>query len=76
MNSHVYDKWSFPEDGMRRQLIVKSRMLCDDADVARRWALEGWASSTNRGLISARMFRRAGWKCSCRSTQAKRRPSI
>ena len=41
MNSHVYDKWSFPEDGMRRQLIVKSRMLCDDADVARRWALEG-----------------------------------
>lgn len=41
MNSQVYDKWSFPENGMRRQLIVKSRMLCDDADVARRWALEG-----------------------------------
>ena len=41
MNGHVYDKWSFPENGMRRQLHVKSRLLCDDADVARRWALEG-----------------------------------
>lgn len=41
MNSHVYDKWSFPENGTRRQLTVKSRLLCDDADVARRWAVEG-----------------------------------
>ncbi|WP_312201956.1 LysR family transcriptional regulator [Kosakonia cowanii] len=41
MNNQVYDKWSFPENGLRRQLIVKSRMLCDDADVARRWAVEG-----------------------------------
>lgn len=41
MNGQVYDKWSFPENGMRRQLLVKSRMQCDDADVARRWAIEG-----------------------------------
>lgn len=41
MNSHVYDKWSFGRGDARRQLIVKSRMLCDDADVARRWAIDG-----------------------------------
>ncbi|MGY5954737.1 DNA-binding transcriptional regulator, LysR family [Kosakonia sp. BK9b] len=41
MNSQVYDKWSFPENGMRHQLMVKSRLLCDDADVARRWAIDG-----------------------------------
>ncbi len=41
LNSHAYDKWSFPENGIRRQLTVKSRLLCDDADVARRWAIEG-----------------------------------
>lgn len=41
MNSHVYDRWCFPENGTRRQLTVKSRLLCDDADVARRWAVEG-----------------------------------
>lgn len=41
LNSHAYDKWSFPENGTRRQLTVKSRLLCDDADVARRWAIEG-----------------------------------
>jgi len=41
LNGHVYDKWSFPENGVRRQLTVSSRMLCDDADVARRWAVAG-----------------------------------
>lgn len=41
MNNHVYDKWTFIENGLRRQLTVKSRMLCDDADVARRWAIDG-----------------------------------
>nr|WP_318383625.1 LysR substrate-binding domain-containing protein [uncultured Enterobacter sp.] len=41
MNSHVYDKWSFVENGLKRQLTVKSRLLCDDADVARRWAIDG-----------------------------------
>ena len=41
MNGHVYDKWTFPQEGMRRQITGKSRLLCDDADVARRWAVEG-----------------------------------
>lgn len=41
MNNHFYDKWTFIENGLRRQLTVKSRMLCDDADVARRWAIDG-----------------------------------
>jgi len=41
MNSHVHDKWTFEENGMRRQITVKSRMLCDAADVARRWAIAG-----------------------------------
>ncbi|WP_373328835.1 LysR family transcriptional regulator [Cronobacter turicensis] len=41
LNGHVYDKWSFPENGEKRQLTVSSRMLCDDADLARRWAVAG-----------------------------------
>ncbi|EOI3470207.1 LysR family transcriptional regulator [Cronobacter turicensis] len=41
LNGHVYDKWSFPENGVKRQLTVSSRMLCDDADLARRWAVAG-----------------------------------
>lgn len=41
LNGHVYDKWSFPEEGVRRQLTVSSRMLCDDADLVRRWAVAG-----------------------------------
>ncbi|ORM63611.1 LysR family transcriptional regulator [Pantoea rodasii] len=41
MGGHVYDKWTFPQEGMRRQITVKSRLLCDDAEVARRWAIKG-----------------------------------
>ena len=41
MGGHVYDKWSFPQEGMRRQITVKSRLLWDDAEVARRWAIGG-----------------------------------
>lgn len=41
MGGHVYDKWTFPQEGMRRQITVKSRLLCDDAEVARRWAING-----------------------------------
>jgi len=41
MGGHVYDKWTFPQEGMRRQITVQSRMLCDDAEVARRWAIAG-----------------------------------
>lgn len=41
LNNHVYDKWTFPDNGLRRQITVKSRLLCDDADIARRWAVAG-----------------------------------
>lgn len=41
LNGHVYDKWAFPADGGRRLLTVSSRMVCDDADLARRWAVAG-----------------------------------
>ncbi|QDY44129.1 LysR family transcriptional regulator [Candidatus Pantoea soli] len=41
LHGHAYDKWSFPENGVKRQLTVSSRMLCDDADLAHRWAVAG-----------------------------------
>lgn len=41
VNSHLYNKWSFKDNGVRRQLMVNSRMFCDDADLARRWAVAG-----------------------------------
>lgn len=41
LNGRAYDKWSFPENGIRRQVAVNSRMLCDDADLVRRWAVAG-----------------------------------
>ncbi|MEZ3498441.1 LysR family transcriptional regulator [Pantoea sp. KPR_PJ] len=41
LNGHAYDKWSFPDNGVRRQLTVSSRMMSDDADLARRWAVAG-----------------------------------
>lgn len=47
LNGHVYDKWSFPENGVRRQLTVCSRMLCDRG--AGRW--RGWALRINHGSM-------------------------
>lgn len=41
LNGHAYDKWSFPDSGVRRQLKVNSRLMSDDADLARRWAIAG-----------------------------------
>ncbi|MDV5140203.1 LysR family transcriptional regulator [Chimaeribacter arupi] len=41
LNGQAYDKWLFPGQGAPRQLTVNSRMLCDDADIARRWAVDG-----------------------------------
>ena len=37
----VYDRWSFPSNGVRRQVTVRGALLCDDAEIARRWAVEG-----------------------------------
>jgi DNA-binding transcriptional LysR family regulator len=41
LNGRVYDKWVFPVAGERRQVAVGGSLLCDDADVARRWAIDG-----------------------------------
>jgi len=41
MGGHVYDKWSFPQAEGAQLITVKSRLMCDDAEVARRWALAG-----------------------------------
>jgi len=41
LGGRVYDRWSFPTSGVRRQVAVKGVLLCDDAEIARRWAVEG-----------------------------------
>jgi len=40
LGGRVYDRWSFPANGVRRQVTVKGALLCDDAEIARRWAVE------------------------------------
>ncbi len=42
LSGRVYDKWGFPVNGERRQVTVGGSLLCDDADVARRWAVAGY----------------------------------
>lgn len=42
LGGRVYDKWTFESSGMRRQVTVKGALLCDDADIARRWAVDGY----------------------------------
>lgn len=41
LNGHAYDNWTFPQQGIDRKITVCGRFLCDDADVARRWAVDG-----------------------------------
>jgi DNA-binding transcriptional LysR family regulator len=41
LGGRVYDKWIFPVAGGHRQIAVAGSLFCDDADVARRWAIEG-----------------------------------
>jgi DNA-binding transcriptional LysR family regulator len=41
LGGRVYDKWMFPVRGEYRQVAVAGSLFCDDADVARRWAIEG-----------------------------------
>ncbi|WP_116138647.1 LysR family transcriptional regulator [Trinickia diaoshuihuensis] len=41
LGGRVYDRWWFPVGGTRRQVTVKGVLLCDDAEIARRWAVEG-----------------------------------
>ena len=45
LNGHVYDKWQFPQQDKLRQLHLTSRWQCDDADIVRRWAVDG------RGIV-------------------------
>ncbi|ROP73649.1 DNA-binding transcriptional LysR family regulator [Stenotrophomonas rhizophila] len=37
----AYDRWSFDADGRRTVIPVRGNMVCDDADVVRRWAVAG-----------------------------------
>jgi len=41
LGGRVHDRWSFPVAGSRRQITVKGSLLCEDAEIARRWALDG-----------------------------------
>ena len=41
LQGRVYDKWVFPVGKARRLVQVKGALVCDDADVVRRWALAG-----------------------------------
>lgn len=41
LRGRVYDKWIFPVDGRRRQVAVSGSLFCDDADIARRLAIDG-----------------------------------
>ncbi|PXW25367.1 LysR family transcriptional regulator [Paraburkholderia caballeronis] len=41
LGGRVYDRWAFPASGVRRTVTVKGALLCDDADIARRWAVDG-----------------------------------
>lgn len=36
-----YDRWSFEQEGRRVVVPVRGPLLCDDADVVRRWAVAG-----------------------------------
>jgi len=37
----AYDRWNFETDGRRIVVPVRGNMVCDDADVVRRWAVAG-----------------------------------
>ncbi|MFT4248891.1 MAG: LysR family transcriptional regulator [Pseudomonas sp.] len=41
LGSRAHDRWSFELDGHRHTVDVHGAMLCDDADVVRRWAIAG-----------------------------------
>lgn len=41
LGGRVYDNWVFPGERQRRLVKVSGSMFCDDADVARRWAIDG-----------------------------------
>ena len=44
-NNEDFSLWSFSKGGARSSVRVRSRLICNDGDTVRRWALEG------RGII-------------------------
>ena len=40
-NGQPYDRWRFSRDSETREVLVRGDYLCDDGEVARRWALAG-----------------------------------
>ncbi|QGZ37724.1 DNA-binding transcriptional LysR family regulator [Pseudoduganella flava] len=41
MQGRLYDKWGFPAGKSRRTVQVKGPLASDDADIVRRWAIDG-----------------------------------
>ncbi|TIK64433.1 LysR family transcriptional regulator [Stenotrophomonas maltophilia] len=41
LSGRAYDRWSFEVDGRRSVIPVRGPLVCDDADVVRRWAVAG-----------------------------------
>lgn len=41
LSGKTYDRWIFPAPEGRRQITVRGGLMCDDGDVARRWAVDG-----------------------------------
>lgn len=41
LGGRTHDRWSFEQDGRRSVVAVRGALLCDDADVVRRWAVAG-----------------------------------
>jgi DNA-binding transcriptional LysR family regulator len=41
LGGRPYDRWSFEQDGRRVVVPVRGHLVCDDADVVRRWAVAG-----------------------------------
>ncbi len=54
----VYDRWVFPEGEGRRLVAVGGGLHCDDADLARRWAVDGFGVAYKSW--ARRASRRAG----------------
>lgn len=41
LGGRTHDRWSFDHEGRRSVVAVRGSLICDDADVVRRWAIAG-----------------------------------
>ncbi len=66
LSGRAYDRWSFEVEGRRTVIPVRGPLVCDDADVVRRWAVAGEGITYNPGWTCAKTC----WPdaCSCCST--------